>query len=351
MSTLNEWLPVVEPHLSAVLVEEVAKRRLRNVARYIPEDCLGVLEVRLPPREATVDLSVRLERPDQALQMIAQLSDPHIREFLTGWIENEEGRQPVWLEFDLHSDSPGLPSPLVLAALPLQVDPVWLADSLLPALHGKALSPGQREVVLTCARAVPGSARIIYAFSLRSRPDEPIRLDFLRIGEEERREFLAQVAPHLCPLMEELAPCLAGTERPHLSFDIGSEKPSRIGMEGSFIRQPNREPRWMELLDRLVERGLCTPEKREAVLAWPGYDSFRTAPDLWPAKSRGAGHFCVRALSHIKIVGELGRPPHAKAYLTFCHYRKGSADPLAGEAQSESAPEQRDRPGADSRVI
>jgi hypothetical protein len=254
------------------------------------------------------------------------LRDPHIREFLARWAE-EENRRPVWLEFDLHSDSPGLPSPLVLAALPPQVDPVWLADSLLPALHGKTLSAVQREAVLRCVRAVPSSASIIYAFSLRSRPDEPVRLDFLRLGEKERREFLAQVAPHLCALTEELAQHLEGTEFPHLSFDIDSAISSRAGMEGSFLREPNREPRWMEVMGRLVERGLCTPEKREAILSWSGYDSFRTAPEFWPMESKGTNDFCVRALSHIKIVGELGRPSHAKAYLTFCHYQKKPGGP------------------------
>jgi hypothetical protein len=326
MPSLNEWLAVVEPHLAVTLVGEMAQRRLTNAARYLPADCRGIIEVRLAPGEMAADLSVRLDQPDQALRMVAQLREPHIREFLTRWAEKEGSREPVWLEFDLHSDSPCLPSPLVIAALPLQVDPVELADSLLPALHGKGLSVAQKETVLLCARALPSSANIMYAFSLRSRPDEPVRLDFVRLGEEERREFLARVAPHLGPLMEELAPHMAGTERPHLSFDIGSVISSRVGMDGSFILQPNREPRWTELLDRLVERGLCTPEKRDGVLAWAGYDSLRTAPEQWPAESRGANNFCVRALSHIKIVGEVGRPPHAKAYLAFCHYRKKPAD-------------------------
>jgi hypothetical protein len=334
MPTLNEWLPIVEPHLASTLVGEEAKRRLRNTARSIPADCLSILEARLAPGETAVDLSVRLERPEQALRMAPQLREPHIREFLTQWAEKEEGRKPLWLEFDLHSDSPGLPSPLVLAALPPQVNPVWLADTLLPALHGKALSAAQREAVLQCARAVPSSASIMYAFSLRSRPDEPVRLDFLRLGQKERREFLAQVAPHLCPLVDELVPNLEGTERPHLSFDIGSGIPSRVGMEGSFIRQPNREPRWAQLMDRLVERGLCAPGKRDAVLAWGGYDSFRTAPELWPVESQGKSGFCVRALSHIKIVGELDRPPQAKVYLTFCHYHKKSVASPNGTSEN-----------------
>ena len=51
MPTLNEWLPIVEPHLASTLVGEEAKRRLRNMARCIPADCLGILEARLAPGE------------------------------------------------------------------------------------------------------------------------------------------------------------------------------------------------------------------------------------------------------------------------------------------------------------
>ena len=62
----------------------------------------------------------------------------------------------------------------------------------------------------------------------------------------------------------------------------------RVGMEGSFSRLPRREPRWRELLDRLVARGLCPPEKRDALLAWPGYDTFWSASGAWPVWPRPA---------------------------------------------------------------
>jgi hypothetical protein len=309
-------------------VGEAERCRLRDAARCVPADCLGIVEVRLGAGEGAADLSVRLEWPEQARRMAGQLRELHVREFLARWAERKETQEPVWLEFDLHPGSAGLPSPILLTALPLQVDPLWLADSLLPALYGRALDASQREKVLLAARAVPGSARILYAFSLRPRPHEAVRLDILGLAEEERGEYLERVAPHLRILAEETAPLLAGTDRPHLSFDISSKALSRLGMEGSFLRQPKREPRWAELLARLVESGLCTPEKRDAVLTWGGNDSYWTAPDSWPVEMRGKSGFCIRALSHIKVVGELGRPPHAKAYLTFCHYLKKPTDSL-----------------------
>ena len=79
------------------------------------------------------------------------------------------------------------------------------------------------------------------------------------------RDYLERVAPHVIPTMAEIAPFLQGMENPHLSFDIASEVLPRIGLEGAFPRQPQREPRWAEILGRLVEGELCSPAKREAV--------------------------------------------------------------------------------------
>ena len=80
---------------------------------------------------------------------------------------------------------------------------------------------------------------------------------------------------------------------------------------------PEREPRWLEIFERLVKAGLCAPEKRDAALAWSGYDTFRTAPETWPVAAAGRRGFCVRSLSHIKVVCQPDRQPEAKVYLAF----------------------------------
>jgi hypothetical protein len=280
-----------------------------------------MIEVRLVAGEKDADLSVRLCRSDQALWMAGQVHQSHIREFLVRWAEREWEHVPaIWLEFDLDQDRADLPAPLLCAQLPPQVDPLWLADSLLPALHGRALDIAQRERVLLCARAIPLPARLLYAFSLLSRPGGAVRLEILGLGPMETRDYLARVAPHVLLTLAEISPLLATAENPHLSFDIGAtgEVLPRIGLEGAFPRQPSREPRWAELLGRWVEMGLCSPEKRDAVLAWPGQDSFWTAPDRWPVEA-GVGGLLVRFLSHLKVVGEAGRPAQVKAYLGL-HY-------------------------------
>jgi hypothetical protein len=120
-----------------------------------------------------------------------------------------------------------------------------------------------------------------------------------------------------------LAELFRPVERFHLSFDVGDEILPRFGLEGSFARQPAREPGWTELFDRLESRGLCTGEQRRAVFAWPGSDSLWTAPDAWPVAAVGAqGHY-VRSLSHVKLVAQPDRGTEAKVYLALAYVGSG----------------------------
>lgn len=305
--------------LSVALCDGPTRERIQAVARRMPVDSPAIIEVRLAHHESRADFSARVTSREQALHLAAVFS-PHRRES-QHWAEFEMAGNRVpalWLELDLDPELPDLPPPLLIAQLPPEPDPLWLADTLLPALHGRPLTPAQRETVLSSARAVPPPARLLYAFSLHSRPGNAVRLEILGLGPAESHAYLSLIAPHTLPTLSEIAPLLAGTENPHLSFDIGEagEILPRIGLEGAFPTQPPREPRWAELLSRWADLGLCSPEKRDAVLAWPGQDSYWTAPDRWPAEA-GIGGRLVRFLSHVKVAGQPGWPPEAKAYLGF----------------------------------
>ncbi len=317
---LGDWLHVVQPFLATALLDASALHRLRRGAGLLSLDCLGIIETRLAAKESEADLSIRLPRPGQAPRITGQIQPLHLQGFLSRWAE--QGWKPVpalWLEFDLDQDRPTLPPPLLCAQLAPNTDPLWLADSLLPALHGQPLGADQRALVLHCAREIPPPAHLLYAFSLLPRPGAAVRLEILGLGASEAQAYLSRVAPHVLPTLAEIAPLLAGTENPHLSFDITSEVLPRIGLEGAFPRQPKREPRWAAILERLVEQGLCSAEKRAAILAWPGQDSFWTAPERWPVEAVGVGGRLIRFLSHLKVVGQPGRPPLGKAYLGFHH--------------------------------
>lgn len=240
-----------------------------------------------------------------------------IREFLGQWAEPEgplASVRSVWLEFDLDREEP---APVVCAKLPRILESDWLTGTLLPALQGRPVPEGQRELILACLRALPEPATLLYVFNLQARGSGAVRLEIFGLKPAAMLDYLQGIAPKVVPTVEPIAPLFAGIERLHLSFEMTDEILPRIGIEGSFPRQPSREPRWNAFLDRLVERDLCSPAKREALLAWPGYDTFWTAPLRWPVAALGPRGACIRLLSHLKVACRPDRDPEAKAYLTF----------------------------------
>lgn len=242
---------------------------------------------------------------------------PHLDAFLTAWSEPNgpfSQVRSVWLEFDL--DREPSPPPIPCVKLAGAVAPEWLTDTLLPALHGKPLEPEQGEAIRSCLAALPEPARLLYAFSLYPRNFGAVRLEVVGLDSEGILATLRRAAPRMAEHAAEIAPLFAESNRLHLSLDLTSEVQPRIGIEASFARQPEREPRWKVIFDRLVAEGLCDPGKRDAALAWSGYDTFRTAPEAWPATVGHRG-FCVRSLSHVKVVCRPDRDPEAKVYLAF----------------------------------
>lgn len=273
--------------------------------------------------------------------MAARLAPSPTADLLTLWSEPGGPLQPVrflWLEFDLDREPPEgqLPAPVVCAKLPKDLDPGWLTETLLPTLAGRLPSARQRDRILSCMGAMPPSAHLLYVFGLRARGSDAVRLEIFGMEPAEILDYLGNLAPQTVPRVAEVLPLFEGVERLHLSLDVAEEIGPRIGLEGSFPRQPAREPRWKDLFRLLVERGWCAPEKRQALLEWTGYDTFWTAPERWPLAEVGPRGFCIRALSHVKVVCLPDRAPEAKAYLVFGPHRSSGLPGARGKGERQS---------------
>jgi hypothetical protein len=329
--TAADWLEVVFPRISRCLAGERALVRLRQLARrlpWLPGDGPIILETRLAPAgsgKLPVDLSLQVTTPAQATALSedgAGAAGATVwQRFLRAWATRPEWRLCVpslWLEFDLDRPPSRAPVPIVCAQLAAGVEARWVAGTLLPAMRGVPPTAPQRRLFERCWREIPPPGRPLYVFALLSRRGGAVRLEIA--GGLELPGFASFLerlqAPAAAARVAGLAPLLAEADRLHLSCDVGDSLGPRIGVEVSFPRQPQRDPRWGRLLGRLVAAGLCSPAARDAALAWPGQDSLWMAQRHWPAGRGAAAARCARALSHVKLVSDLRRPTvAAKLYL------------------------------------
>jgi hypothetical protein len=326
---------LLQPHLADALADPESRARLGRLCASLPATCPGVLEVRLAPPSRQVDLSFCVRHPEAARQIAAVVANPVIRRFLGRWADGELPQVPtVWIEFDLDLDlaSDGVPTPTLIAKLREGVEPGWVVGELLPALRGEPLAAGVASRAARCLAELEAPGRLLYAFALHPRPGRPLRLELGDLEPAAMVRYAARVAPAISPFLAELMPLFAGIGCLYFSLDLpltaGEQIAPRVGIEGSFAGLPDRQPRWAALFEKLVASGLCAPERRDAVLAWPGWDSFWTAPDDWPVEEAGLSGTCARGLSHVKIVVHPGRPVEAKAYLAFNWVRpQPAADP------------------------
>ena len=335
------WLPVIEPHLSPLLVKPQCLEWMRAMAEVLPGTSLFAIEARLASESSQVDLSLRLNQPAEVDRVVPLLAPGHRKDFLASWaaFRNSEARNPggpslpeVWLELDgsamdaigmdaIDKLRGGIPTPLLCARLPRVLDSEWLLRSLLPQLLGKSLLPSSEDQMRSYLAALGPKTRLLYAFDLSARARQVLRLEIYSSALSPLIDYLRRRVPWAVEQIAAIASLCGDGDRYHLSLDFEETSPPetglrisrRIGLEISYRRLPHREPRWRELFRRLEEAGLCGASEAAAIFKWPGSDTSRSS-SAWPKGARG---HCVRSLSHVKLVTWPERAPRAKVYLLW----------------------------------
>lgn len=328
----DQWLPLLAPRLDSTLVSTPALGRMERLLQRLPGNAMGAIEIRLAEGSDQVDLSFRLSSSTQVRSFARRLGPRYLRDFMASWIEARDPRNPfLWLEFDLDREPAEELHPFLLSKLAGKVEARWLVDSLVPKMQAGPVSDAQKELVARSLGALPPQASPTYVSTLKARGQKTLRLDYFGLLPEQMERHLVNLRrPDLARAVREPSRLLSSAELFHLSHDLGSEVLPRLGLEGSFADSGAlpRGSKWRALLERLVDAGLCTAEKRDAVLAWVGYDSSSSVPGLWPEAFRGMGGFMIRSLSHVKIVCHPEKPPEAKVYLLFGHYLRNAKGKL-----------------------
>lgn len=359
--TLDGTLAAVAPHVPDTLVPAPAWAAVRRAARALPAALTRAvyLECRLARPAAPVDLILRVERDGAALlaglNPAVRLSpvlreDPAWRavaEACARWLADAAALarcvSHLWLEFDLSADAAdAIPRPSLFAGLYRDAaagltpaDARSLLDWLGGLCGGLDEKTHRAASVLLARRGAALQVPYVGVMAPREVPAVRVYYRGPRAGEVAAALQAAGWPGDRALLEETIAALTAVPSAPAvgmLHVDVAGEPLPRAGLELALAREPQVRGRLVEtaFLDRLVEMGLCLPERRDGLLAWPGTRRCTLPHELWES-------VMVRRVNCIKLVSGPGGI-EAKGYpLAFPLPAPGRRGPAA-IAQTPSSP-------------
>jgi hypothetical protein len=206
------------------------------------------------------------------------------------------------------------------------------AEKAIGLLSGSELAPRKLQMLSDCFRALSSVEHVLQVGLMLSRGAEAVRLCIKLRSVERIVEYLAKVGwpGSEADVLGVLEPIASLVDYVCLDIDVGETVYRKIGLECYFggNKQPRTEPRWSLFLDSLVRDGLCTADKRDALLAYPGYVDENAEGIPWPRALRRASQLFggrslstfIRSLHHVKLVYQPGERLEAKAYLAVIHH-------------------------------
>jgi len=339
--SMEQYLKPVVPFTPAGLIAPQALGTILGLAGMLPPCASSGFEVRLGEPEPIADFLVNLNGADGTRPAFAGrhpdiappasfLESPvwlRVRDFCRGWDEPSSPLhkqvRDMWLEFDLAQLGAGVPIPGVFFG------PEWESGELVETmdrsvslLRGPGYT-GLPPALSRCMRLLPGRPRIEQVGMMFSRQSDDLRLCIRGLPPRELSGYLRNAgwegpAGEMDEIVEELLPFV---DELTLDIDVGDGVRPKVGLECNLDRDPSRA-RWGKWLEHLVDRKLCTPTKRDGLMAWLGVSTQRDQPELWPEnlvrvsqRMPGMVSGCARKVNHLKLVYQPGQPLQMKAYL------------------------------------
>ena len=351
--TLDRTVAVVAAYLPVSLVSPESLQRVISLTRQLPAALsqFVYIECRLTASDPQVDVILNItdagrriiagQNPVIALpeRLRAHPLWQRVIEFCRRWTDPRsplhDTVRSIWLEFDLDERCSDVPVPGIFVRLEGGIDQttsvpepekvLLVCNAILPVLLGRELESSMHEHVRRCIDSLPAGARLSEIGALLPRADHWIRLCIKDVPEPLLLPYLSSVgwgghSNELQSILERFSkaevPGHRGAMHPgYLDLDVGDVVEARLGLEYFMERGPRQlvhgvsESAW---LDKLVDARVCARDKRDGLLAWPGYFHARFAHEVWPS-------VVVRHANHVKLVYAPGQPLIAKAYLYFLH--------------------------------
>ena len=342
--SMNGIFGELRPHIPDVLVSPDIVCSIHGLNGRIPAALAsrGIIECHLGNHKGIADWQLCVEKRGSGRDIAAGnlpladidesfFTDPswrHLRRFSQRWADPSSVLyrkvDHLWMEFDHASMSAGIPVPGVYFSVgDTNADHSvenpnshngsaygWLPEAI-EFLQGSPLKIETYGKLIFCLDALPGDAALHYAAVKPFRQRNVVKV-VLTIPAGKLESYLAQISCP-CPAQEivDAATWMERFGRVRCLLDIADTVLPVVGIEcRADATRDGIVAGWESLLDRLLDEGLCTPEKRGAFLSWTGVSAATLPGDIFPC-------YISRNISHIKLVFRPGGHPEAKGYLDF----------------------------------
>lgn len=331
-SSIEDYLTVITPHLHTDLVSHEILSHIQELEPILSPFCEKLFECRLGVESTQVDFSFYLPKFTQSLPetFLTSVVWQSFQNFYQEWLNPESSLhhkiKEIGMEFDADKSLSPVPIPCIFFELDRETTYPFseLVDKALGLLN-YPISPLIESNLKLCAEFLPEGAKFAHFAVMLSRPGKGVRVNAIAILPDQLLDYLNKIGWNYPtePIADLVSKLSASFDYLVLAFDVGETIYPRIGLECYFEKQPRYEPRWQLVLDNLVEFGLCTPAKRNALLSWSGINKqkYQGKGNLsWESVfSQSMYSVYWRTINHIKFVYQPGYPLEAKGYLASGH--------------------------------
>ncbi|MYD87195.1 MAG: hypothetical protein F4018_02765 [Acidobacteria bacterium] len=362
MFSLAGTLDAMRPHLPGALVSADAFEHARTAVDHLEAEITNGIyfECRLRNGSSRVDLVIAVHADGAALLADANGSGPRgcrhaqpggrrLSAFCRRWTTPTSPLRTLvdhlWLEYDVEqggfADEAARSGPGVFCSLRGSHGLAHPAPALrhsvieaLEALTGHQTTRTVQECLHTCFARLPAEAAVPHVGLMFGRDAPTVRICIAKLpaaGVSDLLAATARVGGGDLAEITRLASLPDGRGGPlyvpmlHLDIDERRGFVPRVGMERQFAHACQLTGRTgageRHLLDTLTALGLCSREKRDALLKWPGRALALLPHEVWWS-------VVERRVNHVKFVYEPHSGVETKGYL-FARHRphRGNSRP------------------------
>ncbi len=350
----SDYLSSIASHIPEEIISSKNFSEIKNLAQHLTGNLTSFFgfESKLTSTNARSDymfaISSKNDERKTLLNLFKTRSLPksflaspewnRVGKFVEAWadIKSEINKNALslWFEFDTAEEVNKIPIPSIfIHTAPLRIDSpetkkdcLWITREAIPILTGLEAPEKVEKCLIKCLEKLPKGARLLDVGIMLSRPTAEMRLVMNRMKPKDIIPYLKSIGwrGNIEELQELISELKKYVNRIVLQIGIGEKVDSKVGIECRFFPdQYNLEKGWSQFLDYLHEKGMCSAEKRNAFLKFPGeelnedleeFNLQNYVPTVKLDKNSSANAL-VRYISHIKINYKPNCPLDAKGYL------------------------------------